>query len=76
LYYCISRLSFQVIVGGKTSHFHTTPEKSTLLKMKEAIVEGGPKVTIHDTDILKPNVDQVLIKVVFSGSNPKDCPQL
>lgn len=40
--------------------------------MKEAIVARGPKVTIHDVPIPKPNADQVLIKVVYSGSNPKD----
>ncbi|KUJ20667.1 GroES-like protein [Mollisia scopiformis] len=40
--------------------------------MKEAIVDKGPKVTIHDVPIPKPNADQVLIKVVYSGSNPKD----
>ncbi|KAF4635800.1 hypothetical protein G7Y89_g2275 [Cudoniella acicularis] len=40
--------------------------------MKEAIVSPGPKVAIHDVPIPKPNADQVLIKVVVSGSNPKD----
>jgi NADPH2:quinone reductase len=40
--------------------------------MKEAIVAKGPKVTIHDVPIPKPNADQVLIKVIYSGSNPKD----
>jgi NADPH:quinone reductase-like Zn-dependent oxidoreductase len=40
--------------------------------MKEAIVAKGPKVTIHDVPVPKPNADQVLIKVVYSGSNPKD----
>lgn len=40
--------------------------------MKEAIVAKGPKVTIHDVPIPKPNADQVLIKVIFTGSNPKD----
>lgn len=40
--------------------------------MKEAIVHPDLKVTIHDVPIPKPNADQVLIKVVFSGSNPKD----
>lgn len=40
--------------------------------MREAIVSKGPKVTIHDVPIPKPNADQVLIKVIYSGSNPKD----
>lgn len=40
--------------------------------MKEAIVDKGSKVTIHDVPIPKTNADQVLIKVIYSGSNPKD----
>lgn len=40
--------------------------------MKEAIVHPGPKVEIVDSPIPKPNADQVLIKVVVSGTNPKD----
>ncbi|KAI0468570.1 GroES-like protein [Xylaria cf. heliscus] len=40
--------------------------------MKEAIVSSGPKVQIVDSPIPKPGPDQVLIKVVVSGSNPKD----
>ncbi|PMD64369.1 GroES-like protein [Hyaloscypha bicolor E] len=45
---------------------------STRFNMKEAIVAKGPKVTIHDVPIPKPGTSQVLIKVVYSGSNPKD----
>ena len=40
--------------------------------MKEAIVKPGPTVNIVDSEIPKPGPDQVLIKVVVSGSNPKD----
>ena len=40
--------------------------------MKEALVSPEVNVTIHDIDIPKPNADQVLIKVIISGSNPKD----
>ncbi|KAI1452022.1 GroES-like protein [Annulohypoxylon moriforme] len=40
--------------------------------MKEAIVSKGPRVEIIDSPIPKPNAEQVLIKVVVSGSNPKD----
>ncbi|KAH8799119.1 hypothetical protein F5884DRAFT_825370 [Xylogone sp. PMI_703] len=40
--------------------------------MKEAIVAKGPKVTIRDSPVPSPNPDQVLIKVIYSGSNPKD----
>ncbi|KAI1491182.1 GroES-like protein [Biscogniauxia mediterranea] len=40
--------------------------------MKEAIVAQGPKVQIIDSPIPKPTADQLVIKVVVSGSNPKD----
>lgn len=40
--------------------------------MKEAIVAKGPKVTIQDAEIPEPKPDQVVIKVIVSGSNPKD----
>ncbi|KAH8808588.1 chaperonin 10-like protein [Xylogone sp. PMI_703] len=40
--------------------------------MKEAIVSAGPKVEIVDSPVPKPTASQVLIKVVVSGSNPKD----
>jgi NADPH2:quinone reductase len=40
--------------------------------MKEAIVLAGPTIKIIDTPIPEPNDDQVVTKVVFSGSNPKD----
>jgi hypothetical protein len=58
------------------SHFINTSRRtfksSRIFNMKEAIVAKGPKVTIHDVPIPKPNADQVLIKVIYSGSNPKD----
>ena len=41
-------------------------------KMKEAIVSAGPKVEIVDSPIPIPGPDQVVTKVVVSGSNPKD----
>ncbi|KAK3077971.1 hypothetical protein LTS18_008776 [Coniosporium uncinatum] len=40
--------------------------------MKEAIISKGPTVKIIDSPIPEPNADQVVTKVVFSGSNPKD----
>lgn len=40
--------------------------------MKEAIIHKGPKVEIHDIPIPEPQPGQVVTKVVFSGSNPKD----
>lgn len=45
--------------------------------MKEAIIRKGPKVDIVDSPIPKAGKGQVVIKVVYSGSNPKDwkCPE-
>ena len=40
--------------------------------MKEAINFAGPKVKIVESPIPEPKDSQVLIKVVVSGSNPKD----
>ena len=40
--------------------------------MKEAIVSAGPKVEIKDSPVPKPEPHHVLIKIVVSGSNPKD----
>ncbi|KAF1825221.1 GroES-like protein [Dissoconium aciculare CBS 342.82] len=40
--------------------------------MKEAIIHAGPKVEIRDVPIPEPGPRQVVIKVVYSGSNPKD----
>lgn len=40
--------------------------------MKEAIVSPGPSVKIVDSPIPKPGSDDVIIKIVVSGSNPKD----
>lgn len=40
--------------------------------MKEGIIHSGPKVEIIDSPIPIPKDDQVVTKVVVSGSNPKD----
>jgi hypothetical protein len=40
--------------------------------MKEAQVAKGLAVTIKDVPVPKPEAEQVVIKVVVSGSNPKD----
>ncbi|KAE8311051.1 hypothetical protein BDV41DRAFT_578901 [Aspergillus transmontanensis] len=40
--------------------------------MKEVVSLAGPTVKLVDSPIPEPNDDQVLIKVVVSGSNPKD----
>lgn len=49
------------------------PITSTVrLNMKEAIIRAGPKVEIVDSPIPKAQKGQVVIKNVYSGSNPKD----
>jgi NADPH2:quinone reductase len=40
--------------------------------MKEAIIHKGPVVEIIDSSIPNPEPDQVVTRVVVSGSNPKD----
>ncbi|QIW98569.1 hypothetical protein AMS68_004087 [Peltaster fructicola] len=40
--------------------------------MKEAIIRAGPKVEIVDSPIPKPSKNQIITKVIYSGSNPKD----
>ncbi|GKU10020.1 unnamed protein product [Fusarium langsethiae] len=40
--------------------------------MKEAIVSSGPKVKIIDSPIPKAGPGQVVTKIVFAASNPKD----
>ncbi|KAL9530844.1 Trans-enoyl reductase [Sphaerulina musiva] len=40
--------------------------------MKEAIIHAGPKVEIRDAPIPKAGPHQVVTKIVYSGSNPKD----
>lgn len=40
--------------------------------MKSVLNLAGPTVKIIDIPIPEPNDDQVVIKVVVSGSNPKD----
>jgi NADPH:quinone reductase len=40
--------------------------------MKEAIIHPGTKVEIKDSPIPLPKPNEVVTKVVVSGSNPKD----
>jgi len=40
--------------------------------MKEAIVHPGTRVEIIESEIPQPNANQVLIRIIFSGCNPKD----
>ncbi|RKK70890.1 hypothetical protein BFJ69_g11492 [Fusarium oxysporum] len=40
--------------------------------MKEAIVSRGPKVHIIESEVPKPGPGQVVVKIEYAGSNPKD----
>lgn len=40
--------------------------------MHELLIHPGPTVKVIDSPIPVPNDDQVVIKVIVSGSNPKD----
>lgn len=40
--------------------------------MKEALIHKGPKVQIIDSPVPKAGPNQIVTKVVYSGSNPKD----
>lgn len=40
--------------------------------MKEAVIFKGPRAEVHDAPIPEPGPDEVLTKVIVSGSNPKD----
>jgi len=40
--------------------------------MKEAFVTKGPTVEIKDVPVPEPGPDQIVTKVIVSGSNPKD----
>lgn len=42
------------------------------MSMKEALIHPDLSVTIQSVDIPTPQAGQVLIKVVVSGTNPKD----
>lgn len=66
--YPLSSSSIHPTTASTRSNFTT----STTFKMKEAIVAAGPKVQIQDSPIPKPGPSDVVIKVVVSGSNPKD----
>lgn len=59
----------------RRNSFITQDKKETtqiLNIMKELTVRAGPKTTIIDSPIPVPGPDHILIKVVVSGSNPKD----
>merc|ERR1712014_476395 len=54
---------------GEEINIHGSTQHAT---MKEAIIHAGPKVEIIDSAIPKAKPGQVVIKVAYSGSNPKD----
>ena len=56
----------------RISNLTTQIRNASSSTMKEAVVAKGPKVSIIDSPIPKPGPNQVVTKVVYSGSNPKD----
>ena len=60
----------------RTKPLNLKAQEDTLIvsvnKMKEVIVSKGPKCRIIDSPIPQPDDNQVTIKVIVSGSNPKD----
>lgn len=65
---CSSLLSrANPLLNLRTAHIHT----GIRLKMKEAIVHPGPRVEVIESQVPEPGTDQVVTKVVVSGSNPK-----
>jgi hypothetical protein len=58
------------LISKTTQHISIAKERTG--NMKEAIVAKGLQVSIQDVPIPEPQPDQVVIKVVVSGSNPKD----
>lgn len=56
----------------KAYYFNSKEDHPHLATMKEAIVKKDLTVEIVDSPIPQPGPDQVVIKVIASGSNPKD----
>lgn len=40
--------------------------------MKELIIHPGIRAELKESPVPKPNASQVVVKVVVSGTNPKD----
>lgn len=68
----LNSISSQLSSGNLRQLTTTATKTKTNGKMKEAIVRKGTKVEIVDSPIPKAGKDQVVIKVEYSGSNPKD----
>jgi D-arabinose 1-dehydrogenase-like Zn-dependent alcohol dehydrogenase len=60
------------LLRGKHSQPHYFGWSYIVFKMKDVQVSKGLKTVIRDIPIPEPGPDQVVIKVIVSGSNPKD----
>lgn len=58
--------------GKRLSNLTTHLQVRQASTMKEAFIHKGPKVQIVDSSIPKAGPNQIVTKVVYSGSNPKD----
>jgi hypothetical protein len=64
---------FTLITTIKQTTSETVSTSHQASEMKEAFIFAGPKVTIEDVDFpILPSANHLIIKVVVSGSNPKD----
>lgn len=64
--------AFRMSASRRLSQITAQTRSASSGTMKEAVVAKGPKVTIRDVPIPKPGPYQVVTKVIYSGSNPKD----
>lgn len=71
-YFCSFMLSSIRMSATRRLSSITTQTTRRSSTMKEAVVGKGPKVQIIDSPIPKPGPGQIVTKVVYSGSNPKD----
>lgn len=67
-----NRLGQQNVFLFRKSFPASGPCRTISHAMKELLVKAGPKVTVITSPIPTPNEDQVVVKVVAVGSNPKD----
>lgn len=68
-------ISMSLLRSASSFVFKPKVSSSFYSTMKEAIIHAGPKVEIVDSPIPNPQGDQVVSKVMVSGSNPKDWKQ-
>lgn len=75
LFFSLSLLAISMLPALFRRTFHSSIRLSSSTftsAMKEAIVQPDLSVKIIDSDIPAPRDDEVITKVVVSGSNPKD----